>query len=119
MSENQLLNDLVCHLEGDVEDLSNKLENTKREKDILVAILAKEFPSVLAPHTSDESGWDRGWGWVCYLKLPTGQVSWHIDDTSKAWFSHLSISNVPVWDGHDSTEKMKRIVAFLERKEAS
>ncbi|GAB6098219.1 hypothetical protein JCM16358_00980 [Halanaerocella petrolearia] len=39
---------------------------------------------------------------VVYIELPTGQVSWHMPEHTKAW------------DGHSTQEKYKRIDRYLD-----
>lgn len=102
--------------EGNLSEMEERLrtqrENLKRERVILLAVLSKLFPSMLAHHSPDESGSDYDWGYVVYIQLPTGQVSFHIGE-SRQWFEHVKLSNIPVWDGHDSDVKWQRVVDFL------
>ncbi len=39
---------------------------------------------------------------VCYIDLPTGQVSWHLPRYPKKW------------DGHETTEKYQRVADYLK-----
>lgn len=41
---------------------------------------------------------------VVFVELPTGQVSWHIEQYDKEW------------DGHDTDEKYRRVAEFLGLK---
>ena len=94
-------------------------DNLFNERNILVAMLAKIYPSVLAYHSADERGNDGGQsydGFVCYVELPTGQISFHIgEDSRSSWFEHVQISNIPVWDRHDTDTKWDRVVKFLDQ----
>jgi hypothetical protein len=106
----------------DMEDhLLMQRDNLRNERNILVAMLAKIFPSVLGYHSADENGNDGGNaydGFVCYIELPTGQISFHIGpDSRSSWFEHVQISNIPVWDKHNTDEKWDRVVKFLDAKE--
>jgi hypothetical protein len=92
--------------------LRTQRENLRAERIILIACLSKEFPAILAHHTPDESGADYDWGWVVYIELPSGQVSFHIGE-SRGWFDHLAVANIPVWDGHNSEQKWGRVTAYL------
>lgn len=98
-------------------------DNLRSERNIMVAMLAKVYPSTLAYHTADENGDDGGDscdGYVCYVLLPTGQISFHIGTESRStWFEHVQLSNIPVWDGHDTELKWKRIVDFIDKKETT
>jgi hypothetical protein len=54
---------------------------------------------------------------VVSIELPTGQVTFHTDETEPQWSArrHLGLHlGVPSWDGHDTDEKWRRVLAFLE-----
>lgn len=95
-------------------------DNLFIERNILAAMLSKLYPSVLAFHSADENGDDGANaydGYVVYIQLPTGQVSFHVGpDCRDSWFEHLLMSNIPVWDGHTTDTKWERVVAFLDMK---
>jgi hypothetical protein len=97
--------------------LRMKHDNLFAERNILVAVLSKIFPSVIAYHSPDEQGDDGGnltSEYVVYLRLPTGQVSFHVGaDARQSWFEHLQLATVPVWDGHTTDMKWDRVVAYL------
>lgn len=101
--------------------LKTQRDNLRAERAILISLLTKAFPSLRAYHTPDESGDDFGngySGWVVYLKIPTGQISFHVgDDTSGGWFDHVMIGGMSPWDGHCSDEKWTRISEFIESRE--
>ncbi len=48
----------------------------------------------------DEPAWP-----IAYIELPTGQVSWHVPEYSRAW------------DGHSDTEKYERCRAYTAQGE--
>jgi hypothetical protein len=97
-------------------------DNLFAERNILVAMLSKIYPSVIAYRMADENGDDGGHsldGYVVYIQLPTGQVSFHVgEDSRSSWFEHLMLSQVPVWDRHNSDEKWQRITEFLDMEVA-
>lgn len=101
-------------------ELCIKLESEKisayRERNIVVAILSRSFPSYLSEHAEDESGWDQRKGWVVYIELPTGQVSWHVERDELAWFSHLAVADRSPWDGHNEELKWTRVSEYMKRK---
>lgn len=97
-----------------VEDKYSDANNLIMERAIIISLLTYFVPAVLSPRVTDESGWDRGEGWVVYLSLPTGQVSWHIRDDHKSWFDHLKVVNINPWDGHDTEEKWNRICSIIK-----
>jgi hypothetical protein len=97
--------------------LRRQRDNLFAERNILVAVLSKIFPSVIAYHTADEQGDDGGNStneYVVYLALPAGQVSFHVGaDARNSWFEHLTMANIPVWDGHSTETKWDRVVEYL------
>jgi hypothetical protein len=98
--------------------LGTQVDNLKQERIILVSLLSTLFPSVIGFHTADEGGDDgeySGRGYVVYLDLPTGQVSFHVgEDCRSTWFEHLQLANIPVWDGHDTDAKWSRIAKLID-----
>jgi len=83
-----------------------------RERAHLVAHLAAGYPSVLV-EGADASAPD--WP-VLFVKLPDGQVSWHISPTDRDLFGHVrrtiaGMPDAPVWDGHTTDEKYARLDA--------
>lgn len=91
------------------------LENAKNaayaERNKLVALLSKLFPSSLGRHEEEDKSWEDDWRWIVYITLPTGQCSWHIHDSDLPMFSHLEKGDVE-WDGHTTEEKYQRILSF-------
>jgi hypothetical protein len=80
-----------------------------RERNLVVAALAKLFPSGIAK--TDIPGWDKDWHNCVYIDLPTGQVSWHYRDGE----AHIFMDLPPYpgeWDGHDTPEKYRRLIRF-------
>lgn len=81
------------------------------ERDKLVCALSKVFPSWLGRHPDTDTAWENDWRWIVYVQLPTGQCSWHIHDSERGWFDHLSQRDEP-WDGHTTEEKYARLGAL-------
>ena len=100
--------------------LRTQRDNLKQEQIIIVSLLSTLFPSVIAYRTADEGGDDGGRsynGYVVYMDLPTGQVSFHVGEDSRgSWFEHLKLANIPVWDGHTKETKWERIVALINKE---
>lgn len=82
------------------------------ERDRLVAVLSKLFPSFLARHPESDESWEDDWRWIVYVELPTGQASWHIHDSELSWFDHLERREGLFWDGHTTEEKYARLSAL-------
>jgi hypothetical protein len=98
--------------------IQTEVNDGKMERVILIAMLTKAFPSMIAYRSPDETGMDDGrdnYGWVVYIQLPTGQVSFHVGpDTRATWFDHLIVAPVNPWDRHTQDTKMKRIVEYID-----
>jgi hypothetical protein len=58
-------------------------------------------------------GWDPEWHGCVYIDLPTGQVSWHYNDRDAGLFAFLP-PYAGTWDGHETAEKYRRVVALTE-----
>lgn len=87
-------------------DYKQRKDDAYRERNQVVAALAKLFPSGIAKTAID--GWDAEWHGCVYIDLPTGQVSWHYHDSQGDLFAGLPPYSKP-WDGHDTAEKYRRL----------
>jgi hypothetical protein len=63
-------------------------------------------------------GWSTDWHGCVYIDLPTGQVSWHYHD-SQAWLFSKLPAYEGTWDGHDTPEKYRRVLACVGVTEPS
>lgn len=94
-----------------VTDLETQKNNVYLERNRLVAVLSKLFPSCIGKHDGDcEPGWEN----IIYVSVPTPdgkltQVSWHIHESDLPMFAHLSVDKYVTWDGHSTEEKYKRL----------
>ena len=79
------------------------------ERNRLVALLSKVFPS--GKKKTVIEGWSEDWHGCVYIDLPTGQASWHYNDSQGWLFEHLPMYQ-GTWDGHTTEEKYERIAAF-------
>jgi hypothetical protein len=91
---------------------SSALDAVYRERQHLLAHLAASYPSVLVDGADREA---PSWP-VLFVKLPTGQVSWHIGPDDRDLFPHVEravggMPGAPIWDGHDTAEKYRRLDA--------
>lgn len=92
-----------------IDELETQLDSVYKERDLLVCALSKVFPSYLSKHKDKEGeNWGPEWTNVVFIKLPTGQASWHIRDPELELFSHLKYKDNN-WDGHTKNEKYKRL----------
>ena len=90
-------------------DMEARKDAAYYERNQVVAALAKCFPSGVA-RTAIE-GWSKDWHGCVYIDLPTGQVSWHFHDSQAHLFAGLP-PYAGKWDGHDTTEKYRRVGAL-------
>jgi len=90
----------------------NKINKAYWERNQLVCALSKVFPSFISEQDPDMQGYDKDFKYVCYIELPTGQVSWHLMNTEIEYFSHLEIKKDVLsnfWDGHSDELKYERL----------
>lgn len=78
------------------------------ERNQLVSVLSKLYPSGLGKHPAEDTSWEKEWSNIVYIDLPTGQASWHIHDRDLEYFKHLKPYSKE-WDGHSTEEKYNRI----------
>lgn len=66
------------------------------------------------------SDMEPGWQSCAMIDLPTGQVSWHIQDHEQDWFAEGNQVKAYTreWDGHSTEEKYARVLAFASVEEA-
>jgi hypothetical protein len=79
------------------------------ERNNLVAALARLYPSGVA--RTDIPGWDPEWNGICFIDLPTGQISYHYHDREAYLFEGLPPYTKP-WDGHDKVIVHERLRAL-------
>lgn len=72
------------------------------ERNRLVALLARLFPSGVAPDVTSPD-----W-YIVYIDLPMGQASWHIPNAEIGLFEGIPLYQGK-WDNHTTDEKYKRI----------
>lgn len=102
---------LISYLIDSLEKTIKEKNNAYSERNRLVALISKIFPSFLGKHGEDPS-WDKEWMNIIYVNMPTGQCSWHIHDSELYLFSHLNFDSSIEWDGHSTEEKYERIQNF-------
>lgn len=97
-----------------IQKLEDVIFNLEKEKNLILCLLTKDHPSMICPHVKHESGWDHQDGWVLYINLNSGQVSFHIDDHIKSLVSKTTtLAKFNVWDGHDLETKWKRVIEHI------
>jgi hypothetical protein len=79
-----------------------------RQRNFLVAALARLFPSGIRRTTDIDGG---EWQGCCYIDLPSGQISYHYHDSQAFLFENLPPYEKP-WDGHDKEMVHSRLVGL-------
>jgi hypothetical protein len=87
-------------------DIEKRKDAAYEERNRLVALLARMFPSGLAKTAIE--GWSEDWHNCVYINTPAGQLSWHIHDSQMYLFEGLP-PYTGQWDGHTTEEKYDRI----------
>lgn len=86
--------------------------------------IRKSYFAWLGKH-EDKPGeeWDEDWKNIVFIRIPQGQLSWHIHDSEVSLFNRLFVASgsetgtpdhVEPWDGHTTEEKYERIRRFCE-----
>lgn len=102
--------------EADRDKYRRRKDEAYTERNRLVALLCRLVISsggVAGRHKHEpdpDPTWDPEWLTLVAIDLPTGQVSWHFHDSD----AHL-VAELPTypgsWDGHDTPEKYRRVLA--------
>jgi len=101
--------DEVERLEAERDEQKASKDTAYSERDMLVCLISKLFPSHLERHPSSDESWEDDWRWIVFVELPTGQATWHIHDSELSWFDHLQRTDGNTWDGHTTSEKYCRV----------
>ncbi len=91
-----------------IEELTQEKNGAYTERNALVALLTKLFPSHMMHHEESDLQWEDDWRNIVCVVLPTGQACWHIHDSEVKLFNHLQHKDNN-WDGHTTEEKYQRI----------
>lgn len=89
-------------------------DNAYRERDQLVAVLSKVWPSHLTADSSVDDPAGEWYNVVC-IHTPAGQATWHIHVSELGMFDHLRgnaesrLTACEGWDGHTTEEKYERL----------
>jgi hypothetical protein len=87
-------------------DLALEVDTAYRERNALVAALARHYPSGI--RKTDIPGWDPCWHNCVFIDTQEGQMSWHYHDSDARLFAGLPPYEKP-WDGHTTPEKYERL----------
>jgi hypothetical protein len=92
-------------------------DSAYEERDRVVAAFARLAEAVgwsvsQAPHQGPD--WGPEWKNVVLICTPAGQVSWHYPESRRDLFAWLPQGKLS-WDGHETTEKYRRLGALVAR----
>lgn len=107
--------DVIMH---EVSELSKQKDGAYAERNKLVALLSKLFPSSLERHPEEDEDWDHDWRWIVFINLSVGQATWHIHDSEVGLFDHLERNTGAKWDGHTTEEKYERVLKQTTYRDA-
>lgn len=69
----------------------------------------------LALHPESDTTWAADWRTIVWIELPTGQVTWHVNDSEAGLFSFLKHGPF-AWDGHSTSEKYDRLEGLSHKR---
>jgi hypothetical protein len=78
------------------------------ERDLLVAVLSRFFPSHITPVNQPSLAWTE----VVCIHTPAGQLAWGLPPERMQWFAHLE-RTASDWDGHRVSERDARLRKLL------
>lgn len=96
---------------AEAQDLRERKDGAYDERNRLVAVLSKLWPSHLALHPESDTTWERDWMTIVCIHSPVGQLTWHIHDDHRLLFAHLTMGEGH-WDGHTTEQKYARLAGF-------
>lgn len=100
--------DRLRQLTNQIQVLGDQKDNAYKERDYLVAVLTKLWPSHILQHQPGEDPhWEADWMTVICVHIAGRHLGWHIHDSERHLFSHLMNSPLQVhgYDGMSTAEK--------------
>src|ERR1019366_2731470 len=96
---------LLC---DQIDELKAEKTFVYAERNKLVGLLSKVFPSFICIDEEGEEDWQN----VVILALPTGQASFHVHTSEMSLFGHLKVLEQNIYDGHSTVQKYARVDAM-------
>lgn len=99
--------------------MSETMDEVYHERDQVIALavwlaLQSGLSVWIGEHERSDAAWESDWRHIVYIRLPTGQVSWHIHKSELGLFRLLpSRASVGTWDGHTVEEKYDRLERYV------
>jgi hypothetical protein len=81
------------------------------ERDLLVAVLSRIFPSHLAQPEGHRM--DQLMSEIICIHSPVGQLAWGMPADHASWFAHLKHDRKCRWDRHNMGDRMARLRRLL------
>ena len=100
-----------------IADAYHTMDELYDHRCLLFVALMRTYPRLAwrARLHADGSG-EPGW-WIAGLRLPAGEVSYHLPDRLWSLLDGLGVDTLhraPAWDGHTSQDVLQRLRAWLE-----
>jgi len=88
------------------------------ERDTLVAVLTRIWPSHLMRHPSDDAEWfkSHSQSLIVCVHAPCGRLAWHISDEDAERFAHLK-QKQHEWIAADGAERYERLETWSPERE--
>ena len=88
------------------------------ERDTLIAVLTKIWPSHLMRHPADDVKWleRHSQTWIVCVHSPAGRLAWHISDDDVKHFEHLKVKSHE-WIAADGAERYQRLATWNPKRE--
>lgn len=116
------LEERIAALTEERDALAQAKDGAYSERNQCVALMAQMARQLrwnvwVGQHPAEDTAWESDWRTILFIRLPTGQASWHFHDSEV----HLleGLPRIPPndphgrWDGHDTPEKYRRVRAAL------
>lgn len=86
------------------------------ERDALIAVLSKVWPSHLMRHPGDDVAWFKGHdlSLIVCIHSPAGRLAWHIADEDAPLFAHLRTRDHE-WIPADGENRYERLATWNPR----
>jgi hypothetical protein len=101
----------IVRYRAEVDQLRRDKDGAYDERNRLVAVLSKLWPSHLAQHPESDHAWERDWMTLVCIHSPVGQLTWHIHDDHVGYFAHM-VQGPNHWDGHTTALKYARLASL-------
>lgn len=93
--------------------MSDQANIAYRERNRLVAYLAKSYRSLSSIMEAPDCKEEEDKWYIVYINTPEGQLSWHIPEADMDLFDGIARKEV-VWDEHNTEEKHHRLEKLAE-----